>query len=448
MFNNHNTINNLQSALQAGKITSVELTQNALNIISDPCREGGKTFISVYEKQAMTSAIASDALREVGICRSSLEGIPISIKDLFDYQGDVTRGGSIILKNSKPATKNATIVQRLINAGAIIVGRTNMTEFAFSGLGINPHYGTPRSPWDRETGRIPGGSSSGAAVSLSDGMSYVAIGTDTGGSIRIPSAFCGLTGFKPTARRISSDGVMPLSHSLDSSGPLANSVECCAITDAILAGKQERELNLLDLKKLRFVLPTNYVLDLMDKDVERAFYAAIEKLAKHGVQIQEKIIPELNELPHINRLGGFVCAEAWYYHQENIKNRLTEYDPRVASRILRGKEQSAADYIDLIFSRKRWIKSIRRHFLDVDAFIMPTVPIVAPTIKELEDEERYFEKNALILRNPTLFNFMDGCALSLPCHEQGEAPVGLMIGAPALSDDRLLDIGYTIEKVV
>lgn len=442
------TIAELQQSLHEGHTTSVELTQQALERIADDAGEGAVSFLSVYAEHALASAQASDTLRAAGLTRSSIEGIPVSIKDLFDYAGDATKGGSMLLENAPPAAQNALIVDRLIDKGAIIIGRTNMTEFAFSGLGVNPHYGTPRSPWHREEGRISGGSSSGAAVSVTDDMAVVAIGTDTGGSIRIPSAFCGLTGFKPTAKRIPDAGIMPLSHSLDSSGPLARSVECCAITDSILAGEPEPELEEIDPTLLRFILPTNYVLDGIDDEVKQSFENTINKLEQAGIQIIHQKIIEFDEIPQLFRLGGFVCAEAWFYHKESIDRHESLYDPRVASRIKRGASQSAADYIELQFARELWIDKIEQYYEHADAMIMPTTPIIAPTIEELQDEDTYFAKNGLILRNPTLFNFLDGCALSLPCHANGEAPVGLMLGAPSMHDHKLLNIGYTVEKIL
>ena len=442
------TIRELQLALDAGKTTAVELTEQALARIEDPKGQGATAFINVYKEQALASARASDILRQAGLARSALEGIPISIKDLFDYKGDVTRGASALLKDAPAATEHATLVQRLLEAGAIIIGRTNMTEFAFSGLGINPHYGTPKSPWNRDVGHIPGGSSSGAGVSVSDGMSVAAIGTDTGGSIRIPSAFCGITGFKPTAARIPSEGVMPLSHSLDSSGPLALSVECCALVDAVLSNEPEPTLETMDPSHIRLLMPTNYVLDNADEVVTTQFKAAVAKLKAQGVQIDEVEIPELDQLPYINRLGGFVCAEAWFHHKASIEKNEALYDPRVASRILRGKDQSAADYLELQQTRENWIDQMERLLAPYDGLLLPTTPIVAPTIAELEDEDAYFRANGLILRNPAIINFLNGCALSLPCHEPNSPPVGLMVAAPANHDAHLLNIGHTIESII
>lgn len=441
-------IRELQRALNTGETTAVLLTQQALSRIADPAGEGATTFISVYKDQALAAAQASDILRAAGLSRSALEGIPISIKDLFDYKGDVTRGASALLKDAPAATENATLVHRLQEAGAIIIGRTNMTEFAFSGLGINPHYGTPRAPWDREHGRIPGGSSSGAGVSVADGMAVAAIGTDTGGSIRIPAAFCGITGFKPTADRIPNAGVMPLSHSLDSSGPLALSVECCAIVDAVLSGEPEPELTLIDPAQLRFVVPTNYVLSQADDKVKADFKAALSALKDKGVSIDEIEIPELDQLPYINRTGGFVCAEAWFYHQKHIETHEALYDPRVASRILRGKSQTAADYIELEQTRQVWIAQMENLLAPYDALLMPTTPLLPPTIAELSDEDAYFRANGLILRNPAIVNFLNGCALSIPCHASGSAPVGLMVAAPAYHDAQLLNVGHTIEHLL
>ncbi|QDQ88972.1 amidase [Alcaligenaceae bacterium SJ-26] len=443
------TISQLQRDLDEGRTTSLALTDAALARIDDTGGEGARAFTQVYRDQALAAARASDLLRAAGLRRSAIDGLPISVKDLFDITGQPTTAGSAVLRDAEPARANALIVQRLIDAGAIIVGRTNMTEFAFSGLGLNPHYGTPRSPWDRATGRIPGGSSSGAGVSVADGMSVAAIGTDTGGSVRIPSAFCGLTGFKPTASRVSQQGTLPLSASLDSIGPLAASVECCAILDAILSGSPYAAPQAPDLSSLRFAVPANLVLDGADDHVRATFAATLERLAQAGAQIRTIDIPEFNELAHINRKGGFTCSESWHWHQSLLESREAEYDPRVSSRILRGKAMSAADYIDVLQARPQWIAGVESRLQSFDALLLPTVPVTAPVIADLEaSDEAYFAANGLILRNPTLINFLDGCALSLPCHAAGTAPVGLMVAGIGGQDLRILDIGQTIEATL
>lgn len=443
------TILDLQRKLDAGETTSVALVEEALARIADPAGEGSRTFTAVWAEQALAAARASDILRQAGLARSPLEGLPISIKDLFDVAGQVTKAGSAVRRNAAPAERHATVVTRLSQAGAILIGHTNMTEFAFSGLGLNPHYGTPSSPWDRENRRIPGGSSAGAGVSVADGMSVAALGTDTGGSIRIPSAFCGLTGFKPTAARVPSEGAFPLAASLDSSGPLAASVSCCAILDAILADEDRPLPEVQAPETLRLATTQSLVLDGADDHVRTTFLRTLQRLRDQGVVIDEIEIPEFAELAHINRKGGLVCAEAYAVHRDELATHGKDYDPRVSSRILRGKDIDCADYIELHTERHRWTAAVEARLHGYDALLMPTVPVVAPTIESLEvSDEAYFAANGLILRNPTLINFLDGCALSLPCHEAGEAPVGLMVAAPAYSDDRVLEVGRSIEALL
>lgn len=443
------TIRRLQQALSTNETSSEELVQAALDRIADPAGEGSRAFTRVYAEQAMQAARASDTLRRAGLARSPLEGLPISVKDLFDVAGDTTTAGSVVLKDQPPAKRNALVVQRLLDAGAILVGRTNMTEFAYSGLGINPHYGSPRSPWDRETGRISGGSSSGAGVAVADQMSVMSLGTDTGGSIRIPSAFCGITGFKPTARRIPSDGTLPLSFSLDSSGPLAASVECCAIVDAILAGQPAHELNVPEAGQLRFAVPSSMILDEADDHVRTVFEQTLDTLRQAGAHIDAIDIPEFERLFYINRKGGLIAAEAWAWHAKFIENGHDQYDPLVVKRILRGRDMSAADYIEVQQERAAWQRAVGARLAFYDALLMPTAPIVAPVIKDLQaNEDTYYGVNGTILRNPTFINFLDGCGLSVPCHPAGTAPVGLMIAGPAMRDSHILAVGQRVEDIL
>lgn len=443
------TIQELQHKLDTGATCSVDLVEQALARIADPEGEGSRTFTAVWADQARAAAQASDILRKAGLARSALEGLPISIKDLFDVAGHVTRAGSALRRDAAPAERHATVVERLLRAGAILIGHTNMTEFAFSGLGLNPHYGTPSSPWDRASRRIPGGSSSGAGVSVADGMAVAALGTDTGGSIRIPSAFCGLTGFKPTAGRIPADGAFPLSTSLDSSGPLAASVACCAIIDAILADEPLLLPTSQPPGTLRLATTRSLVLDGADDYVRDRFLGALEHLRERGVVIDEIEIPEFLELADINRKGGLVCAEAYAVHRDALAASGPKYDPRVAARMLRGKDIDAADYIELIDTRYRWAAAIGDRLQGYDALLLPTVPVIAPTITAVNaSDDAYFAANGLILRNPGLINFLNGCALSLPIHAQGEAPVGLMVAGTAYDDDRVLEVGQSIEALL
>ncbi len=440
------TIQQLAADLAAGRTTSRKLTEEALARIGDPAGEGGRAFIKVYRTAALAAADASDALRKAGLVASPLAGLPVSIKNLCDVAGETTLAGSKALDDAPAAAEDAPVVARLRAAGAVIVGSTNMSEFAFSGVGFNPHYGTPGNPADRS--RVPGGSSSGAAVSVGDGMAVAALGTDTGGSVRIPAAVCGITGFKPTARRVPIDGVVPLSTSLDSIGPLANSVECCAIVDAVFAGEPIAVPAPTPLAGLRFAVPMHFVMDDLDPVVARAFERALKALSGLGVRIEQIDLPELNELPAINAKGGFAASEAYAWHRQLIARRGDDYDPFVRPRIMRGKEMSAADYIDLLQARADLEKRVSAVTANYDAVIMPTCAIVAPTLAEVSTPEGFTKKNLLLLRNTTVGNFLDRCAISLPCHAADELPVGFMLMGEAMADKRLLAIARSVAPVV
>ncbi|WP_144635702.1 amidase [Bordetella genomosp. 13] len=436
-------------ALQQGRTSSLELTEAALARAADPSGEGARVFTKRYAERARAAARASDLMRQAGLPRSPIDGLPVSIKDLFDVAGEATPAGSAVLRDAAPAAAHAVVVQRLLGAGAVLVGRTNMTEFAYSGLGINPHYGTPLNPWDRATGRIPGGSSSGAAVSVTDGMASAAIGSDTGGSVRIPAALCGLTGFKPSAQRVPMDGVLPLSVNLDSLGPLAPTVRCCATMDAVLSGDAGPLPEPAALRGLRLAVPTTLALEGMDDHVAASFAATLTKLSEAGAQIDHVEISEFAQLGQINAKGGFTAAEAWAWHRDLIGRSADQYDPRVVSRIRRGQDITAADWIELMAARQAWIASVQRRIAGYDALVLPTVPVVAPAVSALvESDALYGSTNLLILRNPTLINFLDGCALSVPCHEAGSAPVGLMIAGANGADRRILSIGMAVEDLL
>ncbi|WP_165224216.1 amidase [Affinirhizobium pseudoryzae] len=445
----YKTLADVSASLGSGEATSRALVDAALSAISDPAGQGAKTFIRRNHARARAMADASDLMRSVGQVRSPLEGVAISVKDLFDLAGEVTTAGSIANRDAAPAAADAPVVQALARAGAVITGTTNMSEFAFSGLGLNPHYGTPLNAYDRVTGRIPGGSSSGAAVSVTDGMAVAAIGTDTGGSIRIPAALCGLTGFKPTARRVSRDAVLPLSTSLDSIGPIAASVACCAVIDGIISGETDRGIRAMPLAGLRLAVPQTVVLNDMDDHVSATFAASLSLLSQEGAQIIEIDVPEFAQLAAINSKGGLIAAEAWHWHRSLLESRGDTYDQRVRGRILRGRDISAADYLDVLQARTAWQKGVNDKLVGFDAVLMPTVPMIAPAAAELDaDDQVFFATNGLMLRNPTMINFLDGCALSVPCHEAGSAPVGLMIAGGPMTDAKILSVGLAIEQAL
>jgi aspartyl-tRNA(Asn)/glutamyl-tRNA(Gln) amidotransferase subunit A len=438
------TVAGLQRELAEGRTTSRKLVEQALACIADPAGEGARAFLKVYAEQARAEAEHADRLRRQGVVRSGVEGLPVSVKDLFDVAGDVTRAGSKLLAGASPATQDAPAVARLRAAGAVIVGRTNMVEFAFGTTGLNPHYGTPRNPWDRKTGRVPGGSSSGAAVAQADGMCVMALGSDTRGSIRQPAALCGVTGWKPTQRRVPREGAFPLSYTLDTVGPLANSVACCAAYDAILSGEPAVPLA-LPVKGLRLLLPRSNVLDDLDPEVGRAFDAALGRLSAAGALIREERVEVFDRQPEYFKNGGFAGAEAYAIHRR-WQDRLGEYDPRIAKRVLFGKEIGVADYIDLGLMRADYMRKVEALAAAYDAMLMPTTPTIAPAIAEVDrSDEDYFRWNFRILRNVGIVNFLDGCAVSVPCHETGAAPVGLSVFGVAMSDRHVLAAAHAIE---
>jgi aspartyl-tRNA(Asn)/glutamyl-tRNA(Gln) amidotransferase subunit A len=443
------TIAEISAAFASGDTTTVAETEAALAAIDASGGEGGRAFLKVYHDGARSISRATDEARKLGIAGGPLAGITISVKDLFDVAGEVTLAGSKVRDKSAPALADAPIVARLRAAGAVIVGRTNMTEFAFSGLGINPHYDTPRNPWDRATGRVPGGSSSGAAVSVADGMVVAAIGTDTGGSVRIPSALCGLTGFKPTARRVPTAGAFPLSTTLDSIGPLANSVACCALIDRVMSGGEIQPVLARPVSGMSLAVPQTVVLDEMDDLVGAAFEKALSRLSAAGARIVEIPFDAIADIITANGTGGFAAPEAFATLRGLLEADETRFDPRVSVRVKRGGAMSAADYIDLLNDRVAIQAKADAASRDFDALLMPTTPIVAPEIAKLSaSDDAYHAANMLMLRNSSFGNFLDRCATSLPIHRGGDAPVGLMVMGETMGDRKALEVAAGIEAAL
>jgi aspartyl-tRNA(Asn)/glutamyl-tRNA(Gln) amidotransferase subunit A len=389
-----------------------------------------------------------DSLRKAKAAPSPYAGIPVSIKDLFDIKGQVTKAGSRALEDSAPADTDAPAVARLRRAGFVVIGRTNMVEFAYSGIGTNPHYGTPKSAWKREIGHVPGGSSSGAAVSVIDGMAHGALGTDTGGSCRIPAAFNGIVGYKPTARRVPLDGAVPLSSSLDSIGPLARTVECCAIMDAVLADEPVTPLLPRPIRGMRLAVPTTIAMDDLEDAVASAFERALEILAKQGALIERIAVPEFLDIAPMSVKGGFTAAESYAWHRYLLTSKGDVYDPRVSVRILRGEAITAAEYIDLLPARRSLIVRAAARIAPYDALVLPTAAITPPAIAAMADDKAFARANIMALRNCTLINMIDGCAISLPAHREGEVPVGLMLAAASGSDRRIFELAGGMENAV
>ena len=421
-----------------------EKTEQALAKIADPKGEGARTCLTVYADAARAAADAADARAKAGISLGPLDGAIVSIKDLFDVAGEPTRAGSKILKDAPPAKADAPAVRRLRAAGAVIVAKTGMSEFAFSGVGMNPHYGTPGNPADRA--RVPGGSSSGAAVAAADHMCEIAIGTDTGGSTRIPGALCGVVGFKPSAWRVPTEGAFPLSYSLDSIGPIARTVEDCAKADAVMAGEEFAPLKPAPVAGLRLGVPQGLLLTEWDNTVGTRFGAARKRLSDAGARVTDEPMPLLDEMLAVNAKGGFAPAEAFSIHREHLAKRADDFDPNVRVRIERGGKVSAADYVEMSRGRAALIRAMDAQASEFDAWVLPTTPIAAPTIAEMRDSNTFSTKNMLLLRNTSTWNFFDMCAISIPIPGSG-LPVGLMLVTRNGHDRRLFEIAAGIESL-
>jgi aspartyl-tRNA(Asn)/glutamyl-tRNA(Gln) amidotransferase subunit A len=439
------TLATLAADLDSGRTSARRLVDDCLARIADPQGEGARAFIHVDAEAAIEAAEAMDRLREVKAAPSPFAGIPVSIKDLFDIKGQVTRAGSRALEDSAPAEADAPVVARLRRAGFIVIGRTNMTEFAYSGIGINPHFGTPKGAWQRNVGHVPGGSSSGAAVSVVDGMAHGGLGTDTGGSCRIPAAYNGIVGFKPTQRRVPLEGGVPLSFTLDSFGPLARTAHCCAVLDSVLADEAFVPPQPRPIRGMRLAVPTTVALDDLEDAVVQTFERALEALSRQGALIERIAVPEFLDIGVMNAKGGFAAAESYAWHRYLLVSGGDVYDPRVYSRILRGEAISAADYIDLLAARRSLIARTEKRIAPYDALVMPTTANTPPVIADLADDKAFTRANLLSLRNCTLINMIDGCAISLPCHREGEVPVGLMLAASGGSDRRIFELAAAME---
>jgi aspartyl-tRNA(Asn)/glutamyl-tRNA(Gln) amidotransferase subunit A len=442
------TLAALADDLEAGRTSARRLVEECIARIADPAGEGQRTFIHVDKDAALEAADAMDHLRKAHAAPSRFAGIPVSIKDLFDIAGQVTRAGSRALEDSAPAERDAPVVARLRRAGFIVIGRTNMTEFAYSGIGINPHYGTPRSVWQRSVGHVPGGSSSGAAVSIADRMAYGALGTDTGGSCRIPAAYNGIVGYKPTQKRIPLDGGVPLSFTLDSYGPLANSVQCCATLDAVLADQPLPTVAPRPIKGMRLAVPVTVALDELDEAVARTFQRTLERLSGAGALIEYIDVPEFLDVGLMNARGGFAASESFAWHRYLLTSKGDVYDPRVSSRILRGEGLSAADYIDLLNARRSLIARVAVRLAPYDALVMPTTANAPPKIADLADDKAFTVANVRSLRNCTLINTIDGCGISLPAHREGEVPIGLMLASTGGADRRIFELAAGMEGAI
>jgi aspartyl-tRNA(Asn)/glutamyl-tRNA(Gln) amidotransferase subunit A len=426
--------------------SSRDRLEQALSRIADPKGEGARACLTVYVDTARAAADAADARSKEGKTLGPLDGVIVSIKDLFDVAGEVTRAGSRVLaEEGKPATADAPVIQRLRAAGAVIVAKTNMSEYAFSGVGANPHYGTPGNPTDRA--RVPGGSTSGGGVAVADGMCEIAIGSDTGGSTRIPAALCGIVGWKPSRQRVPTEGAFPLSFTLDSIGPMARTVEDCAVTDAIMAGETPKLLEPASLGGLRMGVLQGMPFDGMEETVSAAYADALAALGKAGAKLSDENVPLIAEMVQVNSVGGFAPPEAFAIHRDRLKRRGQDIDPNVRARIERAASMSAVDYVEMSQARRRLIRAMDARLAGLDVLMMPTTSVVAPLISEVASPEAFGRKNMMLLRNTSMVNFFDLCAISLPLPRRNGLAVGLMLIARNGDDHRLFRIAAAVEQL-
>jgi len=436
----------MRSQLAAGQSSAAAELERCIAAAASPA------CAHVFRQTCLDEARAAAAAP--GVQLLPLAGLAVSVKDLFDIKGLPTAAGSSVLAGAAPATADCSAVARLRRSGGAILGHSQMVEFAFSGVGVNPHFGTPAAHDARFgalTGpaRVPGGSSSGAGVSVAAGATFVGLGSDTGGSIRIPAALNGVVGFKNTARLVPTDGAVPLSTTLDTACAITRSVRDAIVVHEILAARRVTR-SPAPLPAWRLAVPSTLFLDSLDATVAAAFERSLDQLRRAGAQITEIALPQTGELAEVNATGGFSAAESYAWHRPLLQQHAASYDPRVRARIERGATMSACDYINLQHARRAWIARMEAAVAGFDALLSPTVPIVAPTIASVapgsERDAEFFRVNALLLRNTSVVNMLDGCALSLPCHQAGELPVGLMVWHAALRDDAVLNIGLLIEQ--
>jgi aspartyl-tRNA(Asn)/glutamyl-tRNA(Gln) amidotransferase subunit A len=438
-----------REAILARRTTAAqEMAQSIAIAQSSACQH---TFLQLGELAAQAQA----ALTPMAL---PLAGLAVSIKDLFDIQGQVTAAGSTVLATAPVALADCPAVARLKAAGGVVLGRTNMVEFAFSGVGCNPHHGTPVNPCDPKVARVPGGSSSGAAVSVASGAAFVGLGSDTGGSIRIPAALCGLVGFKPTARTVPTGGAFPLSTTLDTVCAMTRSVRDAITVHEVLSSTSV-PISAAPLSQYKLAVARSTMLSDMDSTVALAFSRTLATLRAAGAQITEIDLNEIAELGRIQSRGGLSAPEAQAWHRAHglWPDQRAGYDPRVAQRMAMADTMTAVDYVSLLTNRNAWIARTEQALTGFDAVLSPTVPLVAPSIDSVapatghnaeQDTARdaeFWRVNALLLRNTSVVNLLDGCAISLPCHIASELPVGLMVWHGAMHDNTVLQIALQIE---
>ncbi len=441
------TIAQLARAYRDTQLTVLQATEAYLEAIANTPNAVTSIYRVITKERALHQAKRADAEFAQGMDRGLLQGIPIALKDLLDSKGDVTAAGSKVYSQHAPAEQDCPLVARLDAAGAVFLGKTNMTEFAFSGLGLNPHFGTAESAV--MAGAIPGGSSSGSGVAVGMELACAAIGSDTGGSVRIPSCYNALVGLKTSDGLIPKEGVTPLSTTLDTIGPMTRTVEDSAILFSVMNDIAYSPIQSKGISGKRFLVPTTVVLDDLDAEVEAAFNKACEQLEALGATIDRVAMPELQEVNDLyGEFGSFATHESYAIYKDVIKKGDAlnpEVDHRVSARIVQFEGSSSADYINLHLARKDIMQRFWKKVEGYEAVLCPTMALLPPQIADLEDDDAYFKANGMCLRNTALFNFMSGPSLSVPLGDK--QPIALMISTPHGQEAKALAIGTVVEKL-
>ena len=436
--------------IAAGKADAVEVTENYLARIK-AC-DDQSIFIALTPDRARTEAKASRERHRDGKPLGPLDGVPLAWKDLFDVAGTTTTCASDLYRGRAPAQADSTAVANCAWAGTVCLGKVNLTEFAYSGLGLNPHFGTPRNAHDEATPRAPGGSSSGSAVAVARSLAPAAIGTDTGGSVRIPAAFNGLVGYKSTEGHIDKTGVQPLSLTLDTVGPLGRSVEDCVLIERALRREWVVSPRPAGLEDLTLVVPDNFVFDDAEDAVVANFEAMLSKLSAAGVGVERRrfnVFDEMNEVAA--KYGTVIAAESYYALGPLVEGPDGgRVDRRVTARVLNGKKMSARDFIAVREERARLTRALAAEMEGTTFLAMPSVAITAPEIAPLDADDDVFSRtNLLALRNTMIGNYFNLCGLTMPSGADARGlPAGIMFNAPARKDETLLCYGLSLDRVL
>jgi len=455
----YHTITELAEGLRSGEISSTRLVQHLLERIS---LLNGKlnAFRMMCPEKTLEQAQAADRSRNDGKTSGNLSGIPYAVKDLFDVQGLPTTAGARLLENNIAAA-DSQAVAKLCQAGMILSGKTNTVQFAFSGVGINHDHGTPHNPWSR-IHHIPGGSSSGSAVAVAAGLVPMALGTDTGGSVRVPASLCGTVGLKTTVGRISRAGVYPLSWTLDSVGIFTRSVEDAALVYQNLHGPDVNDEITLGIasqdalkklkegvKGLRLAFAESVFWEDLDPEVATAVRECGQIFKELGAEVVSIDFIEARAARDLNPGGVIIASEGYSLNKKWLEEHFEELDPVVAQRMIKGRDITLDKYLQTSYLARQLRAKVGNALEDVDALLVPATPVPARPVAEIDTQmDSYLAQNIRYLRNTSIGNILNFCGLSVPCgFTSSGLPIGLLIYGKPFSEDLVLRAGYAFQKV-